>query len=298
MRERDNPKYRTDSPGVKSDGDPAASAERPPAPNSAVDPTDATTTSDARSLRVFVSEFSRVFEFLGVFKTQSLQDSDHSPVDSVALLLAQEFGRLINTNELPRYQLYFRLAKRLRGEPGAADVDVATLRPLVDAFAAAISPLIQHNVPADESWAEFRRYWREIHTPDGANPLRIAFSRVRENQDSPCLVPDDADLQLLARLADELAQERQVFLLQQTEIGELLGKSQRHISNLVAELVSRGIVQRVHRSTGKGDAHKYVAGPALLALRQQPVQLTLVVNKPPDSIAVHEGKKYDRLGKK
>jgi hypothetical protein len=270
------------------------------------DPT--TTTKSATSLRVFVFEFSKVSESLKVSETQSLQGDERSFIHSLAVELADR----VNGNSLQRYQLGFTLAQKLRGQPGAPGQmpsveELSILRVISDEFWHVAGPRIRDPQPAAEFFEEFRAKWRRVQIAAGTDPQRIITRDVLGTADQEpiqALTGGDWLLTKIARIADELSKQFSIFQLRQSELAvDLLTDptpaGQRRISRAIGELVDLQITHLVHRSTGKGDANKYVAGPALLALRDQPAQLKLVINKPSQSTAIRGGEQkygqYDKL---
>jgi len=327
MKQNDSPSIGTSTPGVKADGDPAAGAKLQSTsepnsenfltrvstqyvetePRAAADPTPA---KSATSLRISVFEFSNVFEALKVSEPLRLQGSERTFVHSLALELADR----INHGTLPRYQLGFDLAQKLRGQPDAPDrqpspQDLSVLRTIANDFWSVAAPLIGDSRSAAEFFEEFRGKWRRVQIAAGTDPQRIICRDIMKTPDPDpiaALVSYDPYLTKIARLADELSRQFGCFQLRQVEISEDFFNNpspagQRRVSRLIGELVDLNVIQCVHQGTKKGDANKYIAGPALIALRDQPAQLKLVVSKPNEtkSTAVQgKEKKYDRLGRK
>jgi hypothetical protein len=280
-----------------------------PAPEKSVkdkNPADADPASAPNSIRVSVFEFSKVLEFLKVSKTTSLAGSDNSLIETAALALAKEIAARIFDGTFKTFEIIFRLAKRLKRESGAEDLDVSKLRPLVDAFCSAISALTGEEVSPGPSWIKFLRFWKDIQISDGRKARQAAFRKALAAA-RPIRIPDlpqEHEIQIVALFAQELSKlGLKFFQLIQDEIAEWLGKpgtaGQREVSDIIQLLISYDVIVCIHQGKGPGNPSKYIAGPALLALREQATRPKLIIDNSTRSTAVHgKERKYERVGRK
>lgn len=155
---------------------------------------------------------------------------------------AQEFDAAMESEELPEWQLMFRLAKRLQGIPGVLEYNIMRMKPAVKAFCA----ILGEEEGLEERWIDFVAAWGKVRIPDGMGPLEVAYgyARIERIIPKPQLSPDFVLVTSIAYHLQRLQGDEPIFL-PVDHVGKLLGKDKMHGSRLVQLLVQYGLIRVV-----------------------------------------------------
>jgi hypothetical protein len=183
---------------------------------------------------------------------------------------AGEFAHLLKSGQIKEHELIFRLARRLKGLPGADEVGFQAMRAALEAFCArlyayAIGDKTDFS-ETDVCYVEFVDRWHKVKKPEKSWILQLAYERAKIEPITIDLPDLSADVTLLASLAKHLKKlNGEPFLLPVENIAKLLGKSPQHISNLLSHLIRYEVVAIVKDyDHAKREARLYKLGKSFL----------------------------------
>lgn len=182
--------------------------------------------------------------------------------EKALLVEAQRLGKeLAKDPGMEGWRVLFNFARRLKGIPGADELDIMDLRPAFEVFADTLvgeSPEGVRNdfdgAEREYRWEGVAFYWIKVRYPDGSGPLRVAYDRACKNPLSidPPISENFTRLVSTACYLQELQGDDNI-LLPVTLVGLLFGKDKMYASRLITMAQDHGFIVRVreHRYTDK-----------------------------------------------
>jgi len=178
---------------------------------------------------------------------------------------AIEFAKRIDPDS-EHWQMIFHFVRRLLALPGAQEAEQSKLLLALDAF---VNTLDSIGYPygkdyKQEYFIDFLTLFDKVKYAEGDGPLEWAFkeAKVRPIVPEPSLGSDYQTVAGLAFYLQQLMGEEPILLPVQ-KIGTLLGKTPRHVSNLIHLLVRNGflvVVDGDYRFTeSKAKTYRFVA---------------------------------------